>query len=148
MASTTHHHKSPQPVRQMLDAYKNAVWTKDADAFAGLYAAKARIFDTWARWSYDRGTAWRKMATRWFADLGAERVLVEMKEQQAIVTDNIGVAHAFVTYTAVSTDGRKLRAMSNRMTWVLKRTGASWKIVHEHTSVPVDPATLRATLNR
>lgn len=131
-----------------MKAYRNAIFAKDTDSFVGLYAANARIFDTWSRWSYDRRTAWRRMAARWFGDLGPERVLVAAAEQRTIMAGNVAVIHAFVTYTAVSAGGRKLRAMSNRLTWVLRRSGLSWKIAHEHTSVPVDHETAKAIIRR
>jgi ketosteroid isomerase-like protein len=147
-ARVTSQGKSRQSAGKILDAYKDAVFAKDTDSFVGLYATNARIFDTWGRWSYDRLAAWRKMAARWFKDLGTERVLVSADERRTIMAGNIAVIHAFVTYTAVSAEGRKIRAMSNRLTWVLKRSGLSWKITHEHTSVPVDPATGQGILQR
>jgi ketosteroid isomerase-like protein len=35
--------------------------------------------------------------------------------------------------------------MNNRLTWVLRKDGGgAWKIVHEHTSAPIDLETLQA----
>jgi ketosteroid isomerase-like protein len=38
--------------------------------------------------------------------------------------------------------------MTNRLTWVLEKEGPMWKIVHEHTSAPVDSHTMKALLSR
>ena len=38
--------------------------------------------------------------------------------------------------------------MQNRLTWALVRRGYAWKIVHEHTSAPVDHATGKVVLKR
>ncbi|MEP7060917.1 MAG: nuclear transport factor 2 family protein [Betaproteobacteria bacterium] len=61
---------------------------------------------------------------------------------------DVAVAHAFVTYKGVSAEGKALRAMDNRLTWVFRRAGDDWKIVHEPTSAPVDFATMNVMLNR
>jgi len=39
-------------------------------------------------------------------------------------------------------------AMLNRLTWVLKPHGGGWKIVHEHTSAPVDGESMKVILQR
>ena len=44
---------------------------------------------------------------------------------------------AIVTYAALSAQGEPLRAMENRLTWVLRTTGHVLRVVHEHTSVPI-----------
>ena len=49
----------------------------------------------------------------------------------------------------VEREGKELRSMDNRITWVLRKNSeGAWKIVHEHTSAPVDFETGKATLRR
>ena len=68
---------------------------------------------------------------------------------QSTVADGVAVVHAFLTFKGVSADGEKLRAMNNRLTWMLRREGdGSWKIVHEHTSAPADFETSKVMLQR
>jgi ketosteroid isomerase-like protein len=38
--------------------------------------------------------------------------------------------------------------MQNRFTWVLRRDGDAWRVVHEHTSVPVSLDHAKAILQR
>jgi hypothetical protein len=38
--------------------------------------------------------------------------------------------------------------MHNRLSWTLARRGAGWRIVHEHTSAPIDFGTMKAMLAR
>jgi ketosteroid isomerase-like protein len=38
--------------------------------------------------------------------------------------------------------------MHNRLTWALKQENGAWKIVHEHTSAPVDFKTSKVILQR
>ncbi|WP_404615797.1 hypothetical protein [Rhodanobacter hydrolyticus] len=39
------------PVVQILDSYKAAVFAKDVDAFAALYDDDVHVFDMWGAWS-------------------------------------------------------------------------------------------------
>ena len=127
------------PVAQALEAYKAAVLAKDVDAFARLYHPQVQVFDTWDRWSYDGLPAWRAMAQGWFGSLGSERVAVRFEDVQARVSGDLATGHALVTYAALAEDGGELRSLTNRMSLVLTRDGGGeWKIVHEHSSSPLD----------
>jgi uncharacterized protein (TIGR02246 family) len=134
------------PVIKMIEAYKAAVLAKDVDAFCALYAADVHIFDMWGQWSMRGIDAWRAMAQGWFASLDTEQVIVDANHIESVITDELAVGHAIFTYTAVSAEGEKMRSLDNRITVVLKRTGDSWKVIHEHTSAPIDHATLKANL--
>jgi uncharacterized protein (TIGR02246 family) len=135
-------------ITAMLDSYRAAVLAKDVDAFVVLYDRNVRVFDTWGTWSYDGIEAWRGMVTEWFGSLGSERVAVEMDDIETIAGADVAVAHAVVTYKGLSAEGKELRSMQNRLTWALRREGGGWKIVHEHTSAPVDFETMKAMLHR
>ncbi|HEY7726928.1 MAG TPA: nuclear transport factor 2 family protein [Candidatus Eisenbacteria bacterium] len=122
----------------MFAAYRAAVFAKDVEAFAALYDSGVRVFDMWGEWSYDGLPAWRGMAAQWFGSLGAERVVVEFADARTAAEGDLAVADAFVTYRRVTAEGKELRGMRNRITWALRRSGDRWKVVHEHTSAPVD----------
>ena len=85
----------------------------------------------------------------WFGSLGSERVSLELQDVQIIIGDGVAVAHAFVTFKGLSAEGEALRAMNNRLTWALRKTDSDvWKVVHEHTSAPVDFETAKVILQR
>jgi uncharacterized protein (TIGR02246 family) len=126
-------------IEQVLEAYRAAVHAQDVDAFVALYDDDVRVFDTWGRWSYDGIEAWRGMAAEWFGSLGGDQVVVEHADVRIEVGGDLAVAHAFTRFKGLSASGEELRAMDNRLTWALRRTdGGAWKVVHEHTSAPVD----------
>jgi uncharacterized protein (TIGR02246 family) len=137
-----------KPIMQVLDAYVAAVFAKDVDAFIALYDRDVRIFDMWGRWSYDGLEAWRGMVSEWFGSLGTERVGVVMDDVHIVVSHDLAVAQAFVTFKGLSADGRELRAMQNRLTCALKKVDGAWKILHEHTSSPADFETAKVMLKR
>jgi ketosteroid isomerase-like protein len=136
------------PILQVLDDYKTAVLAKDVDSFVALYDQDLRVFDMWGSWSYDGIDAWRDMATRWFGSLGTERVVVEFSDAQSIVGQEIALIHAFVKYRAITTEGKELRSMDNRLTVTLRQKADGWKIVPQHTSSPIDPATVSVIFKR
>lgn len=134
------------PVVKMIASYKEAILTKNIDSFCALYDADVHIFDMWGRWSMRGIDAWRTLAQGWFSSLGTERVIVEANNIESVITDEMAVGHAIFTYTAVSAKGEKLRTLDNRITVVLKRTGDLWKVIHEHTSIPIDHGSLKGNL--
>jgi uncharacterized protein (TIGR02246 family) len=137
-----------RPVLRVFETYKAAVFAKDVEAFLALYDQDVYVFDMWGEWSYNGLEAWRGMVTDWFGTLGTERVAVGLDDLQTIVAQDVAIAHAFVTYKGVSAEGMELRAMHNRLTWALKQESGAWKIVHEHTSAPVDFKTSKVILQR
>ena len=124
---------------RVCENYQRAVHEKDVAAFLALYHPAARVFDTWGVWSYEGEPDRRKVIEQWFSSLGDERVSVTFDRLQATVTGDQASLTARVIYAAISAAGVELRSMQNRLTWVLKPEGGTWKIIHEHTSVPIGP---------
>lgn len=135
-----------QSIMRILDNYKAAVFAKDVDAFIALYDENVDVFDMWGTWAYNGVEAWRGTVADWFGSLTTERVVVGMEDIRTIVAHDVAVVYAFVTYKGLSAEGKELRAMRNRITMVLKHNGDAWKIVHEHSSAPIDGETLKAIL--
>ena len=131
-----------------FDRYQAAVLAKDINAFIALYADDVVVYDAWGQWSVEGLAAWRTMAAGWFASLGEERVAVTVADAHCVEAGELAVGHAVVMYTALAPDGRALRALDNRLTWTLRQAEGVWKIVHEHTSAPIDHESGRAILRR
>jgi uncharacterized protein (TIGR02246 family) len=135
-------------IRQVLEAYGQAVRAQDVDAFTALYADDVRVFDMWGEWAYEGLAAWRAMAEGWFGSLGDETVRVEFADVRTIVAGELATLSAFVTFHGLAASGKELRAMQNRVTMVLRRHAGSWRIVHEHSSSPADFETMKVRLRR
>jgi ketosteroid isomerase-like protein len=135
-------------IARVLGSYESAVFSKDVEAFMHLYDPAVRVFDTWGVWSYEGAAAWRRAIEGWFTSLGTERVKVTFEEVQTSGGREVAVVSAIVTYAGVSAQGDPLRAMQNRITWVLRTTGHNLRIVHEHTSAPIDFNESKAILER
>jgi uncharacterized protein (TIGR02246 family) len=134
-------------LKQMFETYKTAVLDKDEKAFLTLYHPEFMGFDMWGEW-IKTPESLRLMVNEWFSSLKSERVHVEFSEIREVIGKDIATAHAIARYTAVASQGEYLRHLDNRLTWVAKKDNDSWKIVHEHTSAPIDPQTGKAHLRR
>ena len=136
-------------IEQMLKVYADAVYTKDVDSYIGLYDEDTRVFDLWGRWLYSGSAEWRKPAQEWFGSLGTDRSSPEFHDVQIEVGDGVAAMHAFITYKGLSGEGKELRSMDNRITWVLRKNrDGAWKVIHEHTSAPADFESGKVTLRR
>jgi ketosteroid isomerase-like protein len=135
-------------IARVLESYSSAVFATDIEAFMGLYDPGVRVFDAWGVWSYEGLAAWRRAVEGWFASLGSERVKVTFREVQTSAGRELSMVTAVVTYAGLSAQGEQLRAMQNRLTWVLRTTGNLLRIVHEHTSAPIGFNDSKAILQR
>jgi uncharacterized protein (TIGR02246 family) len=135
-------------LESLFENYKNAVLRKDVEAFASIFDEKVRVFDMWGSWSHDGLVAWREMAKGWFTSLGTDSDVVTFGEIQIEASGDLAIATAFVRFTAVSEKGEELRYLENRLTWVAKIKGEAWKIIHQHTSGPIDFDTMKVILRR
>jgi ketosteroid isomerase-like protein len=140
--------KLNNPILQVLEDYKAAVWAKDVDSFVALYDRETVAFDMWGAWSHNGIASWRAVAEGWFGSLGNERVVVDFSDAQSIVAADLAVVHAFANYKAVDADGMELRSMDNRLTMTLRRQADGWKIVHQHTSSPIEVGTAQVMFRR
>ena len=135
-------------VLRALDTYKSAVLAKNAETFMRLYDAEVRVFDTWGAWSYEGAEAWRIAIEGWFSSLGNQSVRVTFDDVTIMGEEGFASMSAIVTYAGISTQGQELRAIQNRISWVLKTSGHVLRIVHEHTSAPIGFEDTKAILKR
>jgi uncharacterized protein (TIGR02246 family) len=135
-------------IESLFEAYKNAVYQKDMEAFAAIFDEQVLVFDMWMQWTYEGLPAWRSMVQDWFTMLGTDRDVVTFSGIQIHASGNIATATAFARFTAVSEKGEELRYLENRLTWVVQQKEGGWKIIHQHTSSPINFETMQAILRR
>jgi len=135
-------------IELLFEAYKNAVYQKDLEAFAAIFDEHVLAFDMWMQWTYKGLDAWRAMAKDWFTSLATDRDVVTFSNIQIHASGAIATATAFVRFTAVSEKGEELRYLENRLTWVAQQKEGAWKIIHQHTSSPINFETMQVILTR
>ena len=132
----------------LLEAYATAVLHKDAAAYTSIFDENIRVFDMWQEWRYDGITAWREVAKYWFDALGADKDVVTFSDIEITEKGELALITAIAKFTATSEHGEALRYLENRLTWVAVKKGLTWKIIHQHTSSPIDFNTMQVVLKR
>jgi ketosteroid isomerase-like protein len=140
--------QSHTDLSSLFDTYKSSVLNKDGDALMSIYGHDFVAFDMWGAWCLVGDGPWREVIQKWLGSLGSGTVVIEFDDINIIPGDDVSAAHATVTYRGLSDTGEILRSMQNRLTWIAKRTDGIWKIVHQHTSAPIEPGTMIARLHR
>jgi len=138
--------QSENPADRALRDYAAAVLAKDLEAFVSLYGRNIFVFDAWNVWSFAGTEAWRGVTHEWFTSLGTERVAVEFEDVRSCTSTTLAYASVTVRYTALSAAGQALRSLQNRMTIVLELRDGEWRVVHQHTSSPIDFDSKKAML--
>jgi ketosteroid isomerase-like protein len=135
-------------VLRALETYKSAVLSKNVDTLMHLYDPDVRVFDAWGIWSYEGAVAWRVAIEGWFSSLQNDKCRVTFEDVRIISDSDFAAMSAIATYTGMTEQCQDIRAMQNRISWILKTSGHVLRIVHEHTSVPVGYEDAKAILNR
>ena len=137
-----------KPIANVLKSYASAVLSKDVKTFMHLYDPNVRVFDAWGVWLYEGAAAWQVAVEGWFTSLSNESVHVKFDDVRSLGGPELAMVSAIVTFAGVSAGGQPLRSMQNRITWVLRTSGHNLRIVHEHTSAPIDFDESKAILKR
>ncbi|WP_137789236.1 nuclear transport factor 2 family protein [Bacillus sp. E(2018)] len=137
-------------VQDVLENYKSSVYEKDVDQFLSTYAADVHIFDCWGNWECKGISSWRENVVMWFNSLSEDGNVLKVIFDDITIEENTNVAfvHCAVSFVAYSEQsGEKLRQMTNRFTFGLKKINESWVITHEHSSLPIDMHTGKGVFN-
>ncbi|WP_409271781.1 YybH family protein [Neobacillus sp. SCS-31] len=137
-------------VQDILENYQSSVYEKDVEKFLTSYAADIQMFDCWESWEVKGVSSLRDTVTRWFTELSEEGVLLKVSFTDLVVEENPDLAffHCAVTFAAHNEEsGDKLRQITNRFTYCLKKENGVWAITHEHSSLPINGETGEGIFN-
>lgn len=125
--------KSP---KTLIERYTAAVIATDRDALMQLYAPNVRVYDTMLPWEFRTADAWSTFVENWFSGVRANPQ-AEASNVDVVETDGMALLTMFMYYGHTEDDG-ELVGLTNRLTWVAVPDGDDWKIIHEHTSSPLN----------
>jgi uncharacterized protein (TIGR02246 family) len=133
-----------QAIRGMYDRYSAAVEAKDVDAIMSFYIPDETLvaFDAFPPRQYVGATAYRKDYADFFAAFPGP-AKSDASDIHVETSGPLGYARGIDRWVITGKDGKPLEVVF-RFTDVLKKIDGKWLIVHEHLSVPVDPATGQA----
>jgi ketosteroid isomerase-like protein len=125
-------------IQDFFTIYKQSALDKDTDGMIKLYDENVVIFDMWTHGFQTGLTEWSSAIIDWLGSLGEEKVNVIFEMIDIKESDQVGFASALVTYQAITTEDTVIRSMKNRVTLGFIKTQDVWKVVHQHTSAPIN----------
>ena len=136
MAQNANLHDEAEVLRIIADQQK-AVCAKDLDRIMSHYAAEFCVFNVKPPFQIRGAAEWRRV---WETSLAHFPSSFGMETRDVVITmtGELAVAHYLARFTGLPGE-----PFWFRVTAVYRRDGGRWVIVHEHSSVPFDPETLR-----
>lgn len=122
---------SAAAIRALLDARRQALHDRDAEAFLAIYAPDALIFDLAPPLAHGLD---RRGVADWLASWDGP-VASEIRDLRLTVAGD--AAYASALERLAGRQGGEDRDIWFRLTLCLARGPEGWRVVHEHVSLPV-----------
>lgn len=131
-------------IRALEAHFAAAVAAKDVDAIMKVYAPDVFVFDVVPPRQYVGGAAYRK---DWEGLMSGFKgpLKFEVSDLAVDVAGPVAWSHSIQHIAGTDPSGQP-SDMTVRVTDVYRKSADGWRIVQEHVSVPVDPATGKADL--
>jgi len=134
-------------IKALEDRFTAAFKAKDIGAIMACYTPDEAmvVFDVPPPLQYTGATAYRKDWTDFFAG-SVGPVEFSLTDLDVTVGGDVAYGHSIQRVAMTDKKGKK-GTMTVRVTDGYKKVNGQWLISHEHVSVPVDLATLKAVAN-
>jgi uncharacterized protein (TIGR02246 family) len=129
-------------IRQLLDEWRAALCARDLDRLMQLYAPEVVFYDAVPPTQHRGAEAYRRTWEIMFGFL-PPRLGSEVRDLSIHVSGDLALLHCLQRLTNADT-GEAATCGWVRVTVGYQRQQGTWKVVHEHVSVPFDPATAQA----
>ena len=126
---------SEQGIRQLMDEWASALRARDVERLLSFYAPHAVFFDGVAPLQVDPAT-YRKNWEGFFQWFPGP-VRFETRGLKITAGESVTFASLLVHLSGTTTDGKE-EGSRMRETIGFEKTGGSWRITHEHWSLPMD----------
>ncbi|MGA7522796.1 MAG: nuclear transport factor 2 family protein [Acidobacteriaceae bacterium] len=120
-------------IREVIAGMAKARYDKDAEAIAAPYTRDAAIFNLAPPLLH---TGINLPETRGWLDTWDGPIIIEPRDFSVTVAGDTAVAWGYMRMQGTKIDPPAKPNFWMRETLVLERRGGTWRIVHEHTSVP------------
>jgi uncharacterized protein (TIGR02246 family) len=132
-------------IRALIANKIEAVRAKDVDWAISNYAPDVLSFDVVNPLRYLGAEAIRKRLEEWFSSFQGS-IGLEIRDLSVTVGEALAFSHCLNHVSATTTDGRKLD-MWWRETACYRKIEGKWLITHQHSSVPFDVESGKASLD-
>ena len=132
-------------LRILVDAWANALRSKDIDGIMKHYAPDVMVFAITPPLYYMGAEAHRKHWQEMFASFDG-RIGYDFSDFNITVGDNIAFCHCLNEISGKMKNGIEAGTWV-RVTVCCRKVGGKWMVTHEHVSVPFDMATGKAAVD-
>lgn len=132
-------------IRQRVDDWAKALCAKDIDDLMSFYTPDVVSFDVEPPLRY-AGIENKRRAWQNFFAAHAGPLTYEVRELSVAAHGELAFVHSLNHVSGKLASGRNSDVWV-RWTACFRRTGDTWRIVHDHVSVPADPASGQAAMN-
>ena len=132
-------------IRAIIDDRSKAVRAKDINGAVSHYAPNIRSFDVVNPLQYVGSDSSRKRAEEWFSSFQGP-IGYELRDLSITASDDVAFCHSLNRVNGTLKDGGQLD-MWWRATVCYRKIDGKWIVTHEHSSVPFDVETGKASLD-
>jgi uncharacterized protein (TIGR02246 family) len=132
-------------IRALIEEKIKAVRAKDIDGAMSSYAPDVLSFDVVNALQYFGSDAIRKRLEEWFSSFQGS-IGFEIRDLSITSGDAVAFSHSLNHVSATTTGGGKLD-MWWRETACYRKIDGKWLITHQHSSVPFDVESGKASLD-
>lgn len=143
--TTTTKESNEAQIRQLIEDKNEAVRAKNIDGATISYAPDVLSFDVVNALQYVGADAIRKRLKEWFAQFEGP-IGFEIRDLSITAGDEVAFSHSLDHVSATTTSGVTLD-MWWRETACYRKIDGKWLTTHQHSSVPFDVETGKASLD-
>jgi uncharacterized protein (TIGR02246 family) len=132
-------------IRALIDDRVKAIREKDVDTLMSNHAPGVVMFDALNPLRYVGSDAVRERAEQWFSGYRGS-IRYEVRDLSITADEGVAFCHYLYRVSGTMTNGREVD-MWVRSTVCFRRTNGKWMVTHEHTSVPFDAESGKASVD-
>ena len=132
-------------IRKLIENWAKAVRAKDINGLTSNYAPDVLLFDVVNQLQHVGSDAVRKRAEEWVSSFEGP-IDYEVRDLSITTGDDVAFCHSLNRINATRADGQKVD-MWVRATVCCRKIDGTWMVTHEHSSVPFDGASGKASLD-
>jgi uncharacterized protein (TIGR02246 family) len=131
-------------IRGIFESLAKAIRAQDSKALVSNFAPDVLMFDVVDPLQYIGPDATRKRAEEWLSSFQSP-INYETRDLRVTASHDVAFAHSLNRVDALTKDGRKIDMWWRATVCLCKRHG-QWVVTHEHSSVPFDMHSGKASL--
>jgi uncharacterized protein (TIGR02246 family) len=132
-------------IRQLIEQWGQALHAKDLNTLMSYYAPDILTFDILPPLQYQGVEAYRKNFEAWFAAVQGP-IEYETCDLRIMTGEEVAFCHSLNRVRSTRTTGETTETWV-RVTVGFRKIEGTWRITHEHVSVPCDMETSQALLD-